>query len=155
MSPKAARQLAWQREFDLVDEQAACRLHGRDRGRRAVLHRRGVMVSLTRGPEATRGDLLDALPAMPMTRHAEHRLKNRGITMQQVLTVTTFGRPERVHGATRYALDKSARQLLEQAMPADQLRSLRKLDIVAVVSDTGALITASHRTERLRRELNH
>jgi hypothetical protein len=95
-----------------------------------------------------------SMPNVPLTRHAAHRMKNRGITMHQVMVVTSFARPQRVHGATRYALDRDARALVERTLPLEQLRSLRSLDIVAVVADDGMLITAAHRTARMRRDVH-
>ncbi len=94
------------------------------------------------------------LPEVDLTRHAAHRMKNRGISMDQVLILTDFGRPQRVHGATRYALDRPSRDLLYKCLPAAQLRGIKTLDIVAVVSDDGSLVTAAHRTGRLRRKVS-
>ena len=97
--------------------------------------------------------VLSRLPTMPLTRHAAYRLKGRGITPDQVALITTFGRPQRVHGATRFALDKQSRQLLAETVPPEYLRHFKSLDILAVVSDDGALITAAHRTARLLRKV--
>ncbi len=65
------------------------------------------------------------------------------------------GTEQRAHGATRCALDRKARQLIERTLPPEQLRSLKSLDIVAVVADDGAVITVAHRTQRQRRDIQH
>ena len=70
-----------------------------------------------------------------------------------LLGAAPFGFAQRSHGATRYALDKKARQLLAEVVSPDALRRTGSLDIVAVFSDEGALVTASHRTGRLRRDV--
>ncbi len=93
-------------------------------------------------------------PPPPLTTHAKNRLKNRGISLDQVLVLADFGVPQRAHGATRYSLDKRARQLLVETVSVETLRRLGSLDIVAVFSDAGALITAAHRTKRLRRDIS-
>lgn len=126
--------------------------HGRVH--RAALHRtRGatMQVRSTTAPELSAQ--MAAMPDIPMTRHAAHRLKNRGISLEQVLVVADFGVSQRSHGATRFALDRKTRQLMVETVCPAFLRRLGSLDIVAVFGDDGALVTASHRTERLRRDI--
>lgn len=149
------RTLAWQHEFDLVDDELATRHHTRERARRAAMHRvQRACISPSPAAVATcLPEQVAALPQIPMTKHAAHRLKNRGISLAQVLVVADFGFAQRSHGATRYALDKKARQLLAEVVSPDALRRTGSLDIVAVFSDEGALVTASHRTGRLRRDV--
>lgn len=152
---KQARAIAWQHEFDLLDDEGSTRLHARQRAHRAALHRSADATQPVL-PSA-RSELprhLVAMPTIPLTRHAEVRLKSRGITMAQVLIVTEFATPQRSHGATRYAFDRKSRQYLAATMPPSQLRRLGRLDIVAVLADNGSLITAAHRTERLRRDIH-
>lgn len=155
MSPKEMKAQAWQHEFDLVDEEVGGRLHIRERARRSAMARAGTTVPSPRTAVDCSLEHGLALPPHPLTRHAAHRLKNRGITPQQLQLVTDFGRPHRSDGATRYALDRKARQLIEQTLPPEELRSLKSLDIVAVIADDGAVITAAHRTQRLRRDIHH
>lgn len=155
MSPKDMKAFAWQREFDLVDDEVGGRLHLRERARSTAMTRAGASVLM---PSARSGCTAEhglALPPHPLTRHAAHRLKNRGITPQQLQLVTDFGTAQRAHGATRYALDRRARQLIQHTLPPEQLRNLKSLDIVAVVADDGAVITVAHRTQRLRRDIHH
>lgn len=156
MSPQDMRNLAWRHEFDRLDDMAGVRRHGRGRAHRVAMSRSGarqLAAAPTMGLRETHGSC--ELPPLPLTRHAAHRLKNRGITQEQLLLVTEFGRAQRMHGATRYALDKRSRQLVEQTLPPEQLRRLKTLDILAVIADDGSVITAAHRTQRLRRDTKH
>lgn len=155
MSPKHMKPLAWRHEFDLVDEEIGGRLHMRELARRAAMGRAAASLSSTRSATVDPTAHGVALPPHPLTRHAAHRLKNRGITPQQLQLVTDFGAAQRAHGATRFALDRKARQQIERTLPPEQLRSLKSLDIVAVLSDDGAVITVAHRTRRLRRDIQH
>jgi hypothetical protein len=153
-SIKNARALAWQHEFDLVDDEIEGRRMSRNRAHRAALHRaRGASVQMLPPSAPELPEQMAAMPRVPMTRHAARRLKDRGISLAQVLVIADFGVPQRSHGATRYALDRKSRQLLVEAVSPAVLQRVGSLDIVAVFSDDGALITATHRTERLRREI--
>jgi hypothetical protein len=152
---KNVRARAWQHEFDLVDDELNARRHTRERARRVGMNRaHGACMSPAPAAAAScLPEQVGAMPPIPMTKHAAHRLKNRGISMAQILVVADFGFAQRSHGATRYALDKKARQLLAEVVSPDALRRTGSLDIVAVFSDEGALVTASHRTGRLRRDI--
>ena len=153
-SIKNAHALAWQHEFDLVDDEIQSRRMLRSRAHRAALHRaHGASVQTRRPGASVLPEQMADMPQVPMTRHASRRLKNRGISLEQVLVLVDFGVAQRSHGATRYALDRKARQLLVETVSPDELRRVGSLDIVAVFADDGALITATHRTERLRREI--
>lgn len=153
-SIKHACAMAWQHDSDGVGDAREERRVARERVYRTALHR---VQGATVAPVPPAGSKLAqepvALARVTMTTHAAHRLKNRGITLEQLLAVADFGVPQRAHGATRFALDRKARQLLGQTIPPALLKRLGSLDIVAVFADDGALITASHRTERLRREI--
>lgn len=154
-SLKEARAVAWQSEFDLLDASIGSRLSRRERVHQAALHRASGAVPGRARKAVDSSEVLARMPTMPLTRHAAHRLKERGISIDQVTLVTSFGQPQRVHGATRFALDKQSRQLLAETVPPEYLRRFKTLDILAVVADDGALITAAHRTERLRRKFTH
>ena len=90
--------------------------------------------------------------APALTRHAETRLRQRAITVEQVVMVIDFGSEQRAHGASRFFLDKVARHRLAQVQPSAQ-RDLGSLDIQVVLADDGRLITAAHRTKRIRRDI--
>lgn len=153
-SIKDARAMAWQHEFDFVDDERNSRRMARERTHRTALHReRGATLQALPTAVSELSEQMAAMPNIPMTRHATHRLKNRGISLEQVLVVADFGVSQRSHGATRFALDRKTRQLLVETVCPALLRRLGPLDIVAVFGDDGALVTASHRTERLRRDI--
>lgn len=152
---KEVRDLAWQTELDQTDTTVDGRLRARERAHRAALHRAAGAVPAGGANASDQADALARMSAIPLTRHAANRLKERGISIDQVALVTSFGQPQRVHGATRFALDKQSRQLLAETVPPEYLRRFKSLDILAVVSDDGALITAAHRTTRLRRKVTH
>lgn len=147
---KNVRAQAWQHELDLVDDEVASRHFCRERAKRVALYRSiGACASASAKRDSDLPDLVSAMPRMPLSRHAAHRMKNRGIRLEQVLVVASFGRPQPSHGATRYVLDRKSRQLLAETMSAEQLKRLGAMNIVAVFADDGALITAAHRTQRL------
>lgn len=153
---KQIRQLAWDHEFSVADEELQ-RFDGWERARRAaVMARRQSSARASCVPSPVRviaeRPATVIAPGVPdLSRHGQRRLQQRGITMDQVLTVIGFGKEERAHGASRYLLDKHSRALLAVEMPT-ALRRLHTLDIHVVVSDQGTLITAAHRTRRLRRQ---
>lgn len=156
---KQLRQIAWDHEFDLADDEA-CSAHGRlERVRRLAAHRAGRPESANAQPsscaEGDQREIIRVGRAIPdLSRHGRTRLQQRGIAIEQVLTVLDYGREQRAHGASRFFLDRRSRERLAVEIPA-ALRSLRTLDIHVVLSDEGALITAAHRTKRIRREVQH
>jgi len=87
-----------------------------------------------------------------LTSHAQTRLQQRAITIDQVMTIMDFGREQRAHGASRFFLDKGARIRLAYAQP-DAFRELGPLDIQVVLGNDGRLITAARRTKRIRRDI--
>lgn len=149
------RQMAWEHEFDHADEELGTQSGRIERLRRmAALHHR-CRQHVTARPSPTwppaEGAAEEADPNAPdLSTHGGQRLQQRGITRDQVVTVMDYGREQRVHGASRYFLDKKSRVLLATHM-ASERRSLPALDIQVVLSDHGTLITAAHRTKRLRK----
>ena len=153
-SIKDVRTSAWEHEFDLVDDEVEALRLTRARAHRAALHRKhGAQIQAMPTLASVLPEQLAAMPSITMTRHAAHRLKNRGISLAQVLVVADFGAAQRSHGATRFSLDKKARKLLVEEIDPALLKRIGPLDIVAVFSDDGTLVTASHRTERMRRQI--
>lgn len=156
---KQLRQIAWDHEFEFADDEA-CSAHGRlERVRRLAAHQAGRPVGANAHPSpCAQGDQRDVIRVgrgIPdLSRHGRTRLQQRGIAIEQVLTVLDYGREQRSHGASRFFLDRRSRERLAVEMPA-ALRSLRTLDIHVVLSDEGSLITAAHRTKRIRREIQH
>lgn len=156
---KQPRQIVWDHEFDTADD-SACRVHGRlERVRRLAAHRAmrsdGADAQPSPGARSDRRELIPLGPGIPdLSRHGRTRLQQRGIAIEQVLNVLDYGREQRAHGASRFYLDRRSRERLAVEKPAC-IRSLRTLDIHVVLSDEGHLITAAHRTKRIRREIQH
>jgi len=91
-------------------------------------------------------------PETPMTRHAQRRARQRAIPQIALDLLLDFGRIEPAgDGATKVYLDKEARKRLKTyAGPiAGQLEAL--LDIYAVTTADGQVITMAHRLDRIRR----
>lgn len=156
---KQLRQIAWNHEFELADDEA-CATHGRlGRVQPLAVHRtcRGTDTNglPKQRPAAQRREPIHVARGAPdLSRHGRTRLRQRGIGLEQVLAVLDYGREQRAHGASRYFLDRSSRQRLAVEMPT-VLRRLHTLDIHVVISDEGSLITAAHRTRRIRREIQY
>lgn len=86
-----------------------------------------------------------------LTNHGRSRLRQRAIPERAVEVVISFGDVKRKSGADRYFLTKASRERAERALGAHTIRSLEgKLDIIVVMSDEGELITAAHRTKRIK-----
>lgn len=66
--------------------------------------------------------------------------------------LSTMCASQRSHGATRCFLDRASRERLAVEMPA-ALQSFVKLDTQVAIADDGSLITAAHRTQRIRRDI--
>lgn len=87
-----------------------------------------------------------------MTRHAKNRCQQRSISPLFIDLLLRFGVTERAPGkADKVFLNKAARkQIKAYAGPlAGQLD--QHLDIYAVVSEDGSVITIGHRQERVKR----
>lgn len=86
--------------------------------------------------------------ASTLTLHAEVRLQQRAIPLFVVELLEEFGSASRCDGAERLTFDKAARQRVARHLGGP--RSLhvidRWLNVYAVISDNGRLVTASHRT---------
>lgn len=162
---KDMRHIAWEYEFNLLDNENRNRMSQRRRAHHTALHRGHVRADPVTLPDieaskhfnraaATFNSLQPILGTtnLPLTQHAVHRLRNRGITMDQVIAVSLFGKERRTYGgATKYFLDKRSRQLLSEDLPHDAIRKLGKLDIVAVAG-VGAVIAIAHRARRTRND---
>lgn len=155
---KSLRSAAWNYEFDLIDSEEQARLHQLERMRRSAMQRGSTTQELTAKLPSPRSQDIFARTTPPesdipdLSRHARTRLKQRGITMEQVVAVVKFGTEQRSHGASRYFLDKEARQLLAVEMRSNA-RSIRRMDIHVVLSDENTVITVAHRTRQLRRDI--
>lgn len=153
---KEFRNMVWQHEFDIADEETNLRTQRIERVRRSAASRSSGTAARSALPTQVASSNVRELGAVAahvpnMTRHGQTRLRQRGITVDQVVTLIAFGHEQRSHGASRFFLDRQARARIAVEMP-QALRSLPSLDIQVVLADDGRLITAAHRTRRIRRD---
>jgi hypothetical protein len=154
---KEFRNMVWQHEFDIADLETNLRVQRIERVRRAAVSRSSGTACCGALPTQLAAPITRELGAVAahvpnMTRHGHTRLRQRGITVDQVVTLIDFGSEQRSHGASRFFLDRQARVRIAVEMP-EALRSLPNLDIHVVLADDGRLITATHRTKRIRRDI--
>ena len=89
---------------------------------------------------------------MHSSQHAILRSQQRAIPELAIELLMRFGASERAgNGTYKYILDKGSRRRLEAyAGPAASALS-EHLNLIVVVGDDGTIVTAAHRTERIRR----
>jgi hypothetical protein len=86
------------------------------------------------------------------TSHAKYRLQNRSIPEHAIELLMQFGTAARSHNADRLFFDKSSRRRVKREVDANTFRMCeRYMNTYVVVSDTGFVITAGHRTKRFKR----
>lgn len=89
---------------------------------------------------------------MKVSEHAGIRLQQRGIPPLVVDLLLTYGAEARAIRCTRYFFDKPARRRVAKAVGKQVMRRIEDmLDAMIVVGDDGTVVTAGHRTERIRR----
>ena len=90
---------------------------------------------------------------MKPTRHAIVRAQQRGIPQLAVDLLLEHGTTQpAAQGATLYFFDKKARRRLHAyAGPLSRILS-EGLDVFAIVSDDGRVVTVGHRTRRIERD---
>lgn len=87
-----------------------------------------------------------------VTIHAGRRLRQRSIPKEAIELLMEFGTITRSHGADRLFFDKKSRQRFKRQMGVEVVRRReRYMNAYAVVSDSGAVITAGYRTKRFQR----
>lgn len=150
-------EVSWKYEFDIADHEQQVRAGRCERLRRtcAIRSKTGLARSAVQAqqpPELSRVSEGVPIGVPDISRHGQTRLRQRGITVDQVLAILDFGLDQRSHGATRFFLDRKTRTRMAVEMP-QALQSLPNLDILVVLGDDGKLITAAHRTKRMRREI--
>jgi len=85
------------------------------------------------------------------TLHARSRLQQRSIPPAIVDWLVQFGHPMRHDGADVYSFDRKGRKRLKQFLGTVAFKRVQDLlDVYAVLSDDGQLVTVAHRTKRLR-----
>jgi len=86
------------------------------------------------------------------TQHAARRCQQRGLPPIVIDLLMQFGSSEPAgDGAVKVFIDKAARKRLKAYAGALVNKLEEHLDVYAVVGSNGQLITAAHRTERIRR----
>jgi hypothetical protein len=88
-----------------------------------------------------------------VSKHASHRLQQRGIPNFIIELLHQFGSSMRSHGADRLFFDKAATKRLTHHFGGMRGLKLieRWLDVYAVLADDGTLVTVAHQTHRFRR----
>ena len=89
---------------------------------------------------------------MALSRHAQIRCQQRGISPLICEWLQDYGSTVQTHGATKRYFDRAARRRLAAAVGAqvvDRMSPLLNAYLVESVDET--VITAGHRTERIRR----
>ncbi|MBD3801564.1 MAG: hypothetical protein IE886_09080 [Campylobacterales bacterium] len=90
---------------------------------------------------------------LPITHHAQARLQQRGIPANVVENLLNFGRHTYDHrGGTILFFDHKARNQLSRQIASDSYKQIEPhLDIYAVLSSGGVIVTVGHRTQRIHR----
>lgn len=86
-----------------------------------------------------------------LTCHAQVRMQQRGIPPLIVEWLLEYGASEVSHGAVRRFFDKQARKRLAANVGHQVVDRLGDLLNTYVVEGDGRLVTAGHRTKRVRR----
>lgn len=86
-----------------------------------------------------------------ITKHAHHRCQKRSIPVQMIELLEEYGATQRSRGADVYYLDKAAKARLARDFGADYRLIERWIRVYIVVADSGAIVTAGHRTKRITR----
>lgn len=88
-----------------------------------------------------------------LTRHAEVRMQQRGITMATLQSLLEYGAKTHDHrGAAIVYFDKKAKSRIRKVSQRQAYQALEKqLNAYAVVTAEGAVVTVGHRHRRIRR----
>lgn len=90
---------------------------------------------------------------MYRSHHASHRIQQRAIPELAIDLLMRFGANERAgKGVSKFYFDKAARRKLEAYAGPAAAALNQHLNLVVVIGDDGTIITAAHRTERIRRQ---
>ncbi|MCC5975671.1 MAG: hypothetical protein JJT81_16700 [Rubellimicrobium sp.] len=94
------------------------------------------------------------MPEMiPMSRHAEARSRQRGITLDAIEVILDFGREEQSFDNRQVVyMDKQARRRAREALGRTAYAQIEaRLDAVIVIGNWGGVITCMHRKGRIYR----
>jgi hypothetical protein len=89
---------------------------------------------------------------MTLTRHAEKRVQQRGIPRVILAWLHEFGATEHSHDGLKRFFDRTARKRMAKALGREVVDRMGDLlNCFLVETAEGLIITAGHRTERIRR----
>lgn len=88
---------------------------------------------------------------MNVTHHAQARIQQRGIPPLIVEWLMEFGAREAHHGADRVFFDKQSKKKLAQRFGHQVVDRMGDLLNMYLVESEGNVVTAGHRTRRVRR----
>ena len=90
---------------------------------------------------------------MHRSQHASIRSQQRAIPEIAIDLLVRFGVSERAgKGVSKYFFNKASRRRLESYAGSAAAALNQHLDLIVVIGDDGTIITAAHRTERIRRQ---
>lgn len=90
---------------------------------------------------------------MTLTQHASARMQQRAIPPMVLDLLDRFGSTVRCGGAEKLFFDKASRKRIKEYMGGNRaIRHIEPwLDVQMIVGDSGYVVTAAHRTKRIRR----
>ncbi len=93
------------------------------------------------------------MPISELTAHAQARMQQRGVTPGLLELLDAYGATEHDHrGAEVRYFNKAARRRLQRAEGRDVYRAIEaKLNVYAVVTRDGCLVTVGRRDHRINR----
>lgn len=96
---------------------------------------------------------MTATATAPLTRHAQARMQQRGISPELIGLLAAYGaRAHDHHGGELRFFDKAARRRLRQAAGEAAWRRIEpKLGVYAVIARDGCVVTVGHRDRRIAR----
>lgn len=89
---------------------------------------------------------------MELTHHAAQRLQQRAIPERALELLRRYGRSEYASGARIRYFDRRSLQRAMRAVGVEDLEPDRLHDMYYVESKEGVVVTAGHRTRRIKRD---
>jgi hypothetical protein len=98
----------------------------------------------------SRPERVGIFSAVPFTRHANMRSKQRGIRHCHVEALLTFGASKIRHGCEVVYMNKLARERARQSLGRQDYAQIEPaFDVYLVIADDGSIVTCAHRTKKL------
>lgn len=94
----------------------------------------------------------EAVMDIPFTEHARIRMQQRAISREMLETLFAYGKTRfNGNGTEIVTFPKNAVKRLKTSLPKSMYKTIeRHLDLYAVISRTGDLVTAGYRTRKLK-----